>query len=153
MNPTWDRNFSFEVGFFQYKKGLIKYFQKSLEWLRDKSLAIAIWDQDSKSRDDYMSGIRISLEDVAYFSIHGMVTVELQHQELDGHVSIYQGCIVRRLRFDKFQNLADSLVQRKHQLKNQVNCVGYCITDKYPRKLHNLTSLKVSITKSSTVSC
>lgn len=48
---------------------------------------IAIWDEDSKSRDDYMAGIRISLKEVMFFDdMISDVTVELQHQMEDGHV-------------------------------------------------------------------
>lgn len=52
----------------------------------NKSLVIAIWDQDSKSRDDYMAGVRINLRTVLNWTKYDIVELELQHQEMDGHV-------------------------------------------------------------------
>jgi len=135
LNPTWDRNFTFE---------------KSLEWLRDKSLAIAIWDQDSKSRDDYMSGIRISLEDLAYFSIHGMVTVELQHQELDGHPAQPSGTWWRTFFGYTYRSGAWDLKTCNNHLvtfieKARVLAEAYEVKKMYPDHLNDKTSVSGSI--------
>ena len=55
-----------------------------------KSLIVSIWDEDSDSKDDYMAGIRIDLQDVQYFDASkGVVEVTLQPQDpTDGHVSL-----------------------------------------------------------------
>ena len=58
--------------------------------LEKKSLVIAIWDKDSTSRDDYMAGVRIPLEEVDCFTydLDNIVTLKrLQPQMSDGHVS------------------------------------------------------------------
>ena len=56
--------------------------------LSRKSLVIAIWDQDSTTRDDYMAGIRINLRDIHQFDFRkGLITVQLMAQDAtDGHV-------------------------------------------------------------------
>ena len=90
LDPVWNHQFRFAGG-------------KDLE---KKSLVIAIWDQDSRSDDDYMAGVRISLEEVSVhvyspvytqtgyvqvncfnYEIRDIVTLELQPQMSDGHVS------------------------------------------------------------------
>ena len=62
----------------------------NLSELVRKSLIVAIWDEDSDSKDDYMAGIRIDLQDVQYFDeSKGVVEVMLQAQDpTDGHVSL-----------------------------------------------------------------
>merc|ERR1712110_285150 len=70
LDPVWNESFEF-VG---------------VSDLGKKSLVIAIWDKDSKTRDDYMAGVRIPMEEVSFFdSLKGVVTLELQHQLADGH--------------------------------------------------------------------
>jgi len=60
-------------------------FRMSLDELNTKSLVIAIWDEDSKSRDDYMAGFRLNLQQVQYFQRRDLVCLNLQHQDQDGH--------------------------------------------------------------------
>jgi len=60
-------------------------FRLPVEEIITKSLVISIWDEDSKSRDDYMAGFRLSLEHVQYFQTRAVVSIELQHQDNDGH--------------------------------------------------------------------
>ena len=57
-----------------------------MDFSDDVSLIISIWDEDSDSKDDYMAGIRIKLNEVQYFENRGVVPVELEHQDIDGHV-------------------------------------------------------------------
>ena len=73
---------------------------------RNLSLVIAIWDEDSNSRDDYMAGVRrdaMSFESAIFIrfsfqfraafpptpipSMTKEVIVTLKHQDRDGHVS------------------------------------------------------------------
>ena len=49
LNPVWDHSFRLA----------------GANDLEKKSLVIAIWDKDSTSRDDYMAGVRIPLEEVS----------------------------------------------------------------------------------------
>jgi len=78
LTPEWNHQFQF--------RGV------SLVDLVKKSLVIAIWDEDSKSRDDYMAGIRISLQEVMFFDeMISDVTLELQHQLDDGHPAEPEG--------------------------------------------------------------
>jgi len=63
-------------------------FRMSLADINTKSLVVAIWDEDSSSRDDYMAGLRLSLRDVQYFKHRTVVEVELLHQALDGHPAV-----------------------------------------------------------------
>jgi len=135
LNPNWDKTFAFE---------------KPLEWLRDKSLAIAIWDQDSKSRDDYMSGIRISLEELAYFNIDGMVTVELQHQEKDGHPAQPTGTWWRTYFGYSYRSGAWDLKTCNNHLvtfieKARVLAEAYEVKKMYPDHLNDKTSVSGSI--------
>jgi len=60
-------------------------FRMSLDELNTKSLVVSLWDEDSKSRDDYMAGFRLSLQQVQYFQRRNLVWLDLQHQEMDGH--------------------------------------------------------------------
>eukprot|EP00091_Calanus_sinicus_P025320 TRINITY_DN9601_c0_g1_i1.p1 TRINITY_DN9601_c0_g1~~TRINITY_DN9601_c0_g1_i1.p1 ORF type:complete len:239 (-),score=56.25 TRINITY_DN9601_c0_g1_i1:583-1299(-) len=60
-------------------------FRMSLDDLNSKSLIVSLWDEDSKSRDDYMAGVRLSLEHVQFFQHRGLVWLDLQHQGFDGH--------------------------------------------------------------------
>ena len=90
LRPVWNHSFRFAGG----------------NDLEKKSLVIAIWDRDSTSRDDYMAGVRIPLEEVSVhvyslvytqtgfvqvdcfrYEIRDIVTLELQPQMSDGHVS------------------------------------------------------------------
>jgi len=64
-------------------------FQMDLGEVISRSLVIAIWDRDSKSRDDYMAGIRINLQDVQHFKKNYTARLELRHQEMDGHPAAY----------------------------------------------------------------
>ena len=59
----------------------------SLTELNKMSLVVAIWDEDSTSRDDYIAGVRISLKEVQYFQKKELLLIDLQAQLLDGHVS------------------------------------------------------------------
>ena len=78
LDPVWNESFEF-VG---------------VNDLAKKSLVIAIWDKDSKSRDDFMAGVRIPMEEVFFFdALKGDVTLELQHQLADGHVSRIQKAV------------------------------------------------------------
>jgi len=52
---------------------------------KNLSLVVAIWDQDSKSRDDYMAGFRSILPPSPPPSSSEWQLVPLQHQEPDGH--------------------------------------------------------------------
>jgi len=65
------------------------FFNMSTHEIASKSLVIAIWDQDTHSRDDFMAGIRLSLEDVQFFTNWNTVTLNLMHQHTDGHPSPY----------------------------------------------------------------
>jgi len=60
-------------------------FLMSLAEINNKSLVVAIWDNDSKSRDDYLAGFRLSLKYVQYFQSTGLVQINLQNQHTDGH--------------------------------------------------------------------
>ena len=78
LNPVWNHPFKFA----------------EVNDLGKKSLVIAIWDKDSKSKDDYMAGVRIPMEEVFFFDAHkGVVKLELRHQMADGHVSRIQEVI------------------------------------------------------------
>ena len=78
LNPVWDHSFRLA----------------GANDLEKKSLVIAIWDKDSTSRDDYMAGVRIPMEEVFFFDAHkGVVKLELRHQMADGHVSRIQEVI------------------------------------------------------------
>ena len=71
--------------------------------IASKSLVVAIWDEDSNSKDDYMAGvtylvkykhiqlcvsqIRLSMKQFQFFERRS-VTVALMHQASDGHVCI-----------------------------------------------------------------
>jgi len=78
-----------------FKKNIEPQFNQEFNFnmrtseISSKSLVIAIWDKDSTSRDDYMAGIRLSLQDVEYFTKWNYVTLELMHQEMDGHPAPY----------------------------------------------------------------
>ena len=72
LDPVWNHSFKFA----------------GVSDLVRKSLVIAIWDDDSTSRDDYLAGVRIPMEEVLYFDANkGLVTMDLQAQLADGHVS------------------------------------------------------------------
>lgn len=72
LDPVWNHSFKF-VG---------------VNDIVRKSLVVAIWDDDSTSRDDYLAGVRIPMEEVLYFDANkGLVTLDLQAQLADGHVS------------------------------------------------------------------
>ena len=72
LDPVWNHSFKF-VG---------------VNDLVRKSLVVAIWDDDSVSRDEYLAGVRISMEEVCFFDANkGLVTLDLQAQLADGHVS------------------------------------------------------------------
>ena len=72
LDPVWDHSFKF-IG---------------VNDIVRKSLVIAIWDDDSTSRDDYLAGVRIPMDEVMYFDANrGLVTLDLQAQLNDGHVS------------------------------------------------------------------
>jgi len=61
-------------------------FLMSLAEINNKSLVVAIWDEDSTSRDDYLAGFRLSLKHVQYFqNTDKPVQINLQHQHDDGH--------------------------------------------------------------------
>jgi len=64
-------------------------FHMSVHDLASKSLVVAIWDRDSKSRDDYMAGVRLSLQDIQYFTMFSSVQLSLMHQDMDGHPAAY----------------------------------------------------------------
>jgi len=55
---------------------------------RRLSLVVAIWDQDTDSRDDYMAGIRVDLQDFPFEPFYDWKQVQLKHQASDGHPSI-----------------------------------------------------------------
>jgi len=74
LNPEFNHEFKFKM---------------SLNDVVSKSLVIALWDRDSTSRDDYMSGVRISMRDVQYFTEIKHVTLQTQHQDLDGHPAAF----------------------------------------------------------------
>ena len=72
LDPVWNHSFKFA----------------GVSDLVRKSLVVAIWDDDSTSRDDYLAGVRIPMEEVLYFDANkGLVTLDLQAQLADGHVS------------------------------------------------------------------
>ena len=72
LDPVWNHSFKFS----------------GVSDLVRKSLVIAIWDDDSTSTDDYLAGMRIPMEEVLYFDANkGLVTMDLQAQLADGHVS------------------------------------------------------------------
>ena len=74
LDPVWDHAFTFRV---------------AVGELVRKSLVVAIWDDDSTSRDDYMAGVRLSMQEVQFFDASlGLVTLELQPQLADGHVML-----------------------------------------------------------------
>ena len=75
LDPLWNHRFEFA----------------GVSDLGKKSLVVAIWDKDSRTRDDYMAGVRIPMEEVQFFDARkGEVKLELQHQMPDGHVSRIQ---------------------------------------------------------------
>eukprot|EP00092_Neocalanus_flemingeri_P031793 GFUD01034537.1.p1 GENE.GFUD01034537.1~~GFUD01034537.1.p1 ORF type:complete len:648 (+),score=175.65 GFUD01034537.1:48-1991(+) len=59
-------------------------FKMSLNDVMEKKLVVAIWDNDTKSNDDYMAGVTISMKDVSFFQ-EKSVKVNLEHQEKNGH--------------------------------------------------------------------
>jgi len=79
-----------------FKKNIEPKFNKKFQFnlsvhdITSKSLVIAIWDKDSSSRDDYMAGVRLSLQDVQYFTMYNTVKLELMHQAMDGHPAAYE---------------------------------------------------------------
>ena len=78
-----------------------------------KSLVIAIWDEDSKSRDDYMAGIRISLKTVLNWTKYDIVELELRHQEKDGHVSIWNKLLIANNLFNDCSPLVGVKIRLK----------------------------------------
>merc|ERR1719325_268396 len=52
---------------------------------RGLSLVVAIWDEDSRSRDDYMAGFRATFPPNPIPSQSLEQIVQLKHQEPDGH--------------------------------------------------------------------
>ena len=73
LDPVWNKRFEFELPI--------------TEIIR-RHLVISIWDEDSTSRDDFMAGVRINLNTLQFWEKTGLVKLELQHQDLDGHVRI-----------------------------------------------------------------
>jgi len=63
------------------------FFRMRREEVQRSELVVAIWDDDSgKSHDDYMEGIRFTMNEFSYFEKLGRpVEVKLKHQEIDGH--------------------------------------------------------------------
>lgn len=55
------------------------------------SLVVAIWDEDSKSRDDYMAGLRAEFPPTQLANNGDWKIAKLQHQETDGHVGAKDG--------------------------------------------------------------
>jgi len=73
---------------FEKKPGSEFVFQRDTNILKDittKSLVISIWDEDSSSRDDYMAGITIPLENLNKFTKLKNVVIKLHVQEMDGY--------------------------------------------------------------------
>jgi len=73
---------------FEEKPGSRFVFQTDssiLKDIREKSLVISIWDEDSSSRDDYMAGITIPLKNLDKFAKLKHVEVKLHVQEMDGY--------------------------------------------------------------------
>jgi len=69
LNPDFDHDFQFKM---------------SMTEITNKSLVVAIWDQDSNSKDDYMAGFRVSMKEFQFFQ-HRNITLNLMHQDSDGH--------------------------------------------------------------------
>jgi len=72
IEPQFNSDFVFEIPYNDI-------VTKSLD------LVVAIWDQDSKSRDDYMAGFRAMLPAFPPPSSAEWKLVPLQHQDPDGH--------------------------------------------------------------------
>jgi len=55
--------------------------------LKSQSLVVAVWDQDTTSRDDYMAGCRVQLppDGPPLTGSTGWRTISLKHQDRDGH--------------------------------------------------------------------
>ena len=76
----------------------------SVNEIQSKSIVVAIWDEDSKSHDDFMPGvsfiiiyfcvdefflqITMSLKDVLFFR-EKRVNIDLMHQDSSGHVMFF----------------------------------------------------------------
>ena len=75
LNPVFQEKFVFQTD-----TNILKDITK-------KSLVISIWDEDSSSRDDFMAGITIPLENLNKFTKLKNVLIKLHVQEMDGYVS------------------------------------------------------------------
>jgi len=72
------------------------YFKMDMQDIARKSLVVAVWDQDSTSRDDYMAGIRIGLRDIRSFEKRE-INVNLLHQDDNGHPAMLTGNIEKKI--------------------------------------------------------
>ena len=77
LNPVFQEKFVFQTD-----TNILKDITK-------KSLVISIWDEDSSSRDDFMAGITIPLENLNKFTKLKNVLIKLHVQEMDGYVSLF----------------------------------------------------------------
>lgn len=66
------------------------YFKMDIHEIERKSIVVAIWDKDTKSKDDFMAGVRVGLQDVRIFEKRE-VTVNLLHQDKNGHPVLLTG--------------------------------------------------------------
>jgi len=74
LNPVFQEKFVFQTD-----TNILKDITK-------KSLVISIWDEDSSSRDDYMAGITVPLNNVDRFKkLNTEVEIQLHVQEMDGY--------------------------------------------------------------------
>jgi len=69
LNPHFNQDFQFKM---------------NMTEITSKSLVVAIWDDDSNSKDDYMAGFRVSMKEFQNFQ-NRSVLLNLLQQDLDGH--------------------------------------------------------------------
>jgi len=136
LDPVWEHSFRF-VGV--NDRDLVR-----------KSLVIAIWDDDSTSRDDYLAGVRIPMDEVLFFDANkGRVTMELQAQLADGHPGEIDQATWRFL-FGYIERGWDLKTCNNHLVtfieKARVLAEAYEVDNMWPRNLTNKTSMTIATT-------
>jgi len=134
LDPVWNHSFKF-VG---------------VNDIVRKSLVVAIWDDDSTSRDDYLAGVRIPMEEVLYFDANkSLVTLDLQAQLADGHPGEIDQKTWRYI-FGYIESGWDLKTCNNHLVtfieKARVLAEAYEVDNMYPKTMTNKTSVRITAT-------
>jgi len=129
LEPVWKHTFQLKM---------------NMTELSRKSLVIAIWDQDSTTRDDYMAGIRINLRDIHQFDFRkGLITVQLMAQDAtDGHPLETNIHYWRGLDLKTCNNHLVAFIERARVLAEAIE-----VKKMYPDMLNNLSEVKFDAIK------